>query len=110
MENQNANQQNTVMCVLAYLGILSLIPYLAEKNDDYVQYHAKQGVNLFIIEIIISVLCGILSVIPFIGFIGSIVGSICSLLFLVLSILGIVAAVKGERKPLPIVSAIQIIK
>ena len=109
MENQNA-KPNVVMCVLAYLGILSLIPFLAEKNDGYVQFHAKQGLNLFIIEAVVSIACGILAVIPFIGFVGTLVGGVCGLLFLVLSILGIVAAVSGERKVLPIIGAIQIIK
>lgn len=103
-------QQNTVMCVLAYLSILSLIPFFAEKNDPFVQYHAKQGVNLFILEVIIGVLCGILMMIPFIGFIGSILQSLCGLGFLALSILGIVNACQGQMKPLPVVSSIQFVK
>ena len=117
MDNQVSNntpvpagRTNTLMCVLAYLGILSLIPFLAEKNDPFVQYHAKQGLNLFIIEMIVNVLGGILSALPFIGFIGRIILSVCGILFVVLSILGIVSAVKGEQKELPVIGNIRIIK
>ncbi len=38
---QNSNTK--VMSVLAYLGILVLIPFFAAKNDEEAQYHTKQG-------------------------------------------------------------------
>ena len=43
------------MAILSYIGILALIPFLAEKKNKFVIYHAKQGMNLFICEIIGSV-------------------------------------------------------
>lgn len=109
MENQ-VQKPNVAMCVLAYLGILSLIPFLAEKEDAFVQYHAKQGVNLFIIEVIVSIICSIISWIPIIGIIGTLLSGITGILFLVLAILGIVSACKGEQKELPIIGGIKFIK
>ena len=111
-------QQNTVMGILSYLSILCLIPLLTEKNDPYVQYHAKQGTNLFIIEAIVGIaggiLTGILNFNPFIGgFLSGILGfatGVLSLCFFVLSILGIVNACNGEMKPLPVIEKIQLIK
>ena len=111
-------QQNSVMGILSYLSILCLIPLLTEKNDPYVQYHAKQGTNLFIIEAIVGIaggiLTGILNFIPFIGgFLSGILGfatGVLSLCFFVLSILGIVNACNGEMKPLPVIEKIQLIK
>lgn len=111
-------QQNTVMGILSYLSILCLIPLLTEKNDAYVQYHAKQGTNLFVIEVIVGIVGGILSgvlkFIPFVGgFLGGIIGfatGVLSLCFFVLSILGIVNACNGEMKPLPVIEKIQLIK
>ncbi len=110
MENQMNQKPNVLMCVLSYLGILSLIPYLTEKNDEHVQFHAKQGLNLFIIEVIVSVVCSVFSFVPVAGLIASAINGICGIFFLVLAILGIVAAVQGEKKELPVISAIKIIK
>jgi uncharacterized membrane protein len=46
-ERENEN----MMAILSYLGILCLIPFLVFKDNDFVQYHAKQGLTLFIAEI-----------------------------------------------------------
>ena len=111
-------QQNTVMGILSYISILCLIPLLTEKNDPFVQYHAKQGINLFIIEVVVGiiggVLTGIFNFIPFVGgilsgVIGFITG-VLSLCFFVLAILGIVNVCNGEMKPLPVIEKIQLIK
>ena len=101
---------NTLMCVLSYLGILSLIPFFAEKNDPFIQYHAKQGLILCIIEIVLNVVLMILLFIPVVNLIAYILSSVVGVVFVVLAILGIVAACKGEEKELPIVGAIKIIK
>ena len=37
----------TLWLILSYLGILSLIPWLAKKDDAEVQWHAENGVALF---------------------------------------------------------------
>ena len=39
-------ENGKVMAILAYLGILCLIPYFAEKDNKYVRFHAIQGLNL----------------------------------------------------------------
>ena len=99
-------EDGKLMGILAYLGILSLIPYLTEKNNKFVIYHAKLGLNLFIIEIIASVALSLLVftiiLIPVIPLIE--IG------FLVLSIIGIVNVCNGEAKELPIIDKIKIIK
>ena len=43
------------MIVLSYLGILSLIPYFAKKDDPdpEIHWHAKNGLGLFIAELIV---------------------------------------------------------
>ncbi len=111
-------QQNTLMGILSYLSILCLIPFLTEKNDSFVQYHAKQGLNLFIIEAIAGVAGGVLTGIAnFLPFVGGILSGILafvtgalSLCFFVLAILGIVNVCNGETKPLPVIEKIQLIK
>ena len=49
-EQEDINQ-NKVMAVLAYIGILVLVPLLAAPNSKYARYHANQGLLLFIAEI-----------------------------------------------------------
>lgn len=123
---QNTNQtftnegasKNKGMAVLSYFGILALIPYFAAKNDQWVRFHAVQGLNLWLISLITSIFISVLStVILFIPGVGEIlagilgiVSAVLSIVFFVISILGIVSAVKGESKELPIVSKIRIIK
>lgn len=47
------------MAILSY--ILPFIPFFAEKNNKYVRYHAKQGMNLLIIAIAYSIIYSILT-------------------------------------------------
>ncbi len=105
---------------LSYFGILALVPFLTEKNDEFVQFHAKQGLNLFIIEFAAAMIFNVIRVILAfasdnlflimlsigIGFISMII----YIIFFVVSIIGIVNVSKGERTPLPVVGSIQIIK
>ena len=41
-------EQNKVFGILAYLGILCLIPLLAAKDSRFARYHANQGLVLFL--------------------------------------------------------------
>ena len=96
-------EDGKLMAILSYVGVLSLVPYLAEKDNKWVRYHAIQGVNLFIIEVIFY----IIRVIPILGWI---VGWLGSIVTLVISIIGIINACNGETKELPIVGKIKFIK
>lgn len=94
---------NKVVSVLAYLGILFIVPLVAAPNSPYAKFHANQGLLLFLFDIAV----GIVALIPIIGWIVSAVGGVISL---VLTILGIVNAVKGQAKELPIIGKYRIIK
>lgn len=104
--SQSGNGEvNVLMVVLAYFGILSLIPFFAEKEDDFVQYHAKQGLFLAIAEMIIFiVVLPILSLIPFVGCILAILWIILPIAILVFHIIWMVKAAKGERFTIPYVT------
>lgn len=41
-------EQNKVMAILAYFGILVLIPILAAKDSKFARFHANQGLLLCI--------------------------------------------------------------
>lgn len=101
---------NKLMGVLAYLGILVLIPLFAAKNSKFARFHVNQGLVLIIFDIIVGFACGILKSIPFIWWIGAIITPICSLAILALIIIGIVNVVNGKAKELPIIGKYVLIK
>lgn len=95
----------TVMLVLAYLGILALIPLLVEKEDSEVQWHAKHGLTLMVGWVVLSVAIAILAAIPFVGmFLGCAVMPFLWLVILIVHIVAIVKALKGERLIVPVIS------
>ena len=109
--DKNDIESGKVMAILSYIGILCLIPFFAEKNNKYVIYHAKQGLNLFFLEIIASAAISMFSIILFfLFFIGGLIGFAVSGLSLALSVIGIVNVCNGKAKELPIVNKIKIIK
>ena len=59
---ETVRDQDKVMLILSYLGLLSLIPLLTVKDSDYVKFHAKQGLVLFGFGVVTS----LLNVIPFV--------------------------------------------
>ena len=66
-------QQINIMAFISYIGILCLVPILTKEKDEFVLFHAKQGLILFICE---AATWMILSVIPFFFFMISLVGII----------------------------------
>lgn len=96
------------MGILSYLGFLCLIPYLTEKNNKFVIYHAKQGLNLFICEVITALVISIISTI--LWRVGSLLSDILGLVAFLLSVLGIVNVINGKAKELPIINKFKIIK
>ena len=113
---QDDVSQNKVMGVLSYLGILVFVPLIAgNKQSPYVKFHTNQGLVLFIASILVDLLdgrwlWGFHSMINFGGSWFSWIFDICSLVLFVFMIVGIVYACKGERKELPVIGQIKILK
>ena len=102
---------NKALGVLAYIGILVLIPIFAGKDSKFARFHANQGLVLFVCELIVSVvISGILGNIPGIGFVFDIVGALLSIFGFVLMIIGIVNAAGGKAKKLPVIGGISLLK
>ena len=103
------------MAVLAYFGILVLIPILAAKESKFARFHANQGLILLITGVAYSIFVQvIIKIVSFISYaLAGIVGialGLAWLLLLVLAIIGIINAVKGEFKQLPLIGQFQILK
>ncbi|MBQ7422422.1 MAG: hypothetical protein IJV27_09820 [Prevotella sp.] len=102
------------MAILAYFGILVVIPILAAKESKFARFHANQGVVLFIASvaywimleiiqsIIVSISTGLLLITTILG--------LTYLVFMVLGIMGIVNAATGKAKELPIIGKFSLLK
>ncbi len=94
------------MLVLSYLGILCLIPFLTKKDDPEVMWHAKNGLGLFIAEVIwivIRIALGFVRI-PGLGCGMATIGCVVWLGFLALTILCIMKAVNGQRFRIPVIT------
>ena len=79
-------EKNKTVAALSYIWILFLIPLLGKKHSKFCQFHAKQGLILFIISF--------LAWIPVIGW-------LVSLAVLVIAIMGIIKALEGTWWKIP---------
>ena len=93
-------QNNKVMAILAYLGILVLVPLLGAKQSPFARFHTNQGLLLIICEIVLSIAVAILGGIPVIGFLLKLVRGLGTRALL---IIGIVNAANGRAKELPLI-------
>ncbi|WP_309244797.1 DUF4870 domain-containing protein [Cohnella silvisoli] len=100
--NETDVQQNKGMAIVGY--ILFFVPLLAAKESPFAQYHARQGLNLFLLALAVNIVLGIL---PFIGWL---LLPFANLAILGLMIIGILAAANGQIKPLPIIGKYEILK
>ena len=105
--------QNKVMAILAYFGILFLVPLLAAKDSKFAKFHANQGIILFICEIAACIVTFFLAFIfglIKIGWLGSLLGDLLYLACGILAILGIINAANGKAKELPLIGKFNILK
>lgn len=94
---ETVRDQDKIMLVLAYL--LPPIPMLTVKDSEFVKWHSKQGLVLWLTILALNVIGMILSftcIVPLITFFAS-------LGVAVLAIMGIVKSLNGERWRAPVV-------
>ena len=103
------SENRNVMIVLSYLWLLALIPLLVEKEDRQVQWHAKHGLVLTVVEVV--VLIGLQIVVMILGAVSGGLGCVFSLLIpvvmlaiLIVHVLCIVKGINGQRFLIPGIS------
>ena len=123
MDDMQDAEKNKVWAVLGY--VLFLIPLLAAPKDSkFARYHTNQGLNFLILWVILSIVRGIVGAIYAAtiysslltggwvagGIAVTIVSVVISVVIIVFFILGLVNSLKGEKKPLPLIGKINILK
>ncbi len=98
-------QEHKGMGVLAYLGILFIVPYFTAQKSRFSQFHAKQGMTLFLFEVVINLIMAtlrsLLSWIRPIGFLLVFLHALLGLAILALIVIGISNVLQGKAKELP---------
>lgn len=88
--NSKAGQDEKLLAALSYLWILSIVIFLIKRDSAFVQFHAKQGLVLWIASIVFWF-------IPILGWFLNVV-------VLVLVIIGFVQALNGSEWKIPVVA------
>ncbi len=104
-------EDGKIMAILAYLGILFVIPLLTSKENKFVMYHVEQGIALFLSWVVIWIVFIFLDPIFYhlvnvtIPCGGSILGALVRLFMLILMIMGIMNAAQGKVAQLPVIGS-----
>ena len=80
---------NKAVAALSYISILFLVPLLLKKDSPFAKAHAKQGLILFLYEVVASSV--------------PILNTILWLVAMVLAIMGIMKVMKGEDYEIPVI-------
>ena len=83
---------NKTVAALSYAWILCLVPLLGKRKSKFAQFHAKQGLILFAIELAAS----LVSWFP-------VFGQLLILALIVVSVMGIIKAMNGEWWKIPFI-------
>ena len=89
-------ENSKFFAAIGYINILCFVPLLLKKESKFAQYHGKQALVLFILE----VAAAILRVVPVLG---ELVFTVAFVVFGILSLIGIVKVLMGEYWEMPVI-------
>ena len=88
-------QEGRMAAIMAYIPLLCFVPLLSMKDNKEAHFHARQGVLLFLIEVVAAIFL--------IDGISSFIFKGILLIAVALSIVGIYFALQGKNYKLPII-------
>lgn len=105
-------EQNHLLGIVAYLGVLFLVSLFVGKKSPYARFHANQGLILFIMEMLFIFFYYVVVIVcAGIGFMLPVpIYSLLGLVVFALVIMGVINGFRGLAKPLPFVRRFHIIK
>jgi fumarate reductase subunit D len=84
-----------LIALLSYLPIVFFVPLLYFRKDQFIQYHAKQGIILFMLAILMTF-----------SFWISALAWILWLVYIVIWVTGVINVITGKIEPVPVVGKI----
>jgi len=97
-KSQGGTNNNKLWSILSYVPILCLIPLLQEETDPDLRLHARQGVVLMLLEILLCILL--------IPDVTTILFSVGLLVCVVFAVVGAINASQGRYWRIPVISDI----
>jgi uncharacterized membrane protein len=92
-DNQNkGNDDDNLIAAIGYIGVLCFVPLMFKKKSEFAQFHGKQGLVLFIAEVV-----------GMFVFWVPLIGQVLALILFILSVVGFIKAYNGEKWEMPIV-------
>jgi len=101
-DNSLASEQDPVIqdarffAAVGYFSVLCFVPLLLKKGNKFAQFHGKQALVLFILEVAAS----ILKAVPVLG---DLVFTVAFVVFGILSLIGITKVLMGVYWEMPVV-------
>lgn len=89
-------EDSKFFAAIGYFMFLCFVPLILKKNNSFAQFHGKQALVLFIMELAAC----ILKVVPALG---DLVFTVAFVVFGILSLVGIVKVLMGEKWEMPII-------
>ena len=84
-----------LIALLSYLAVLLFFPMNFFRSDEFAQYHARQGVVMFILGIAVVFTLWI-----------PVAGWVCLLAYVVIWVTGIINVFTGKMEPVPVIGKI----
>ena len=92
-------QEAKFFAAIGYLSVLCFVPLLLKKGNRFAQFHGKQGLVLFILEVAASILKAIPAL-------GDVVFTLAFVVLGILSLVGIVKVLMGEYWEMPVIQEV----
>ena len=104
-------EDSKLWAILAYFGLLCLIPLFAAKESPYAKFHTNQGLVFLIFEAGLGVCSIIFSLIPFVKTLIAPFFISATIIFgATMFVYGLMNAVQDRAKELPGIGGIRILK
>jgi uncharacterized membrane protein len=100
-------ERGRLVAAIAYLPVLGIIGLLGMPENRYVGFHARQGLLLFLVELVIwavlAIVHGTIGRIPILGFlIVVLLDFACWMALLAATVYGVIKGASGEMTRLPV--------
>ncbi|MBI2166897.1 MAG: hypothetical protein HYU34_01490 [Candidatus Omnitrophica bacterium] len=92
-------QEGKFFAAVGYLSVLCFVPLILKKGNRFAQFHGRQGLVLFILELAASILKAVPAL-------GEIVFTLGFVVLGILSLVGIVKVLMGEYWEMPVIQEV----
>lgn len=90
-EPKKLTQDDKIWGLLSYLWIFSLVALIMKRDNEFVRFHANQGILLFVISLV--------------GWVPML-GQLLMLIICILAIISMIKAYQGEKWELPLLGGV----